>query len=262
MAKQTGDSVFIGTYNGLCFYSMNGKYYVRASSPLSRKRVLTDSAFAGTRRYAQWLAAASPIASAIYREVPLEKRHKNLYRTITGKALLLLKAGVEAAEVRVLLANEINQMVNGGEATATKPQQKKQVYNKTNSTPLPQWPGLRMINQKATAGTTTQRTTLRRRQQRAIAYINKAPLCRGARRGREIFPCVTRYVFSITAKLSIAVSEKDHLIRGRWTQKPIAPAPQSGAGKTYRRTAAHNSIHSNSSGLVFIGHQTKQTQNL
>lgn len=171
MAKQTGDMVFIGTYNGLCFYCMNGKYYVRASNPLSRKRVLTDAAFAGTRRYAQWLAEASPIAAAIYRSVPVEKRQKGLYRTITGKALLLLKAGVAGAEVKALLTHEVAMMVKQASKSATRPQPEKTVYNRKPGIPFPQWPGVRMIAVRKTINN----TRLRRRRQLQASTKKRRP---------------------------------------------------------------------------------------
>lgn len=185
MAKQTGEHVFIGTINGICFYGMNGKYYARASNPLSRKQVLTDAAFAGTRRYAQWLAAASPIASAIYRRLPAEKRQNGLYRTLTGKALLLLKAGLKGEEVSLLLTNEMEMPATVTQPATTSPVCKKQVYNNRTGTPLPAWPGLRMIKAAAVKNRRLRRTRTGNGQRKRIQTSIQPPLFLNTRAKRR-----------------------------------------------------------------------------
>jgi hypothetical protein len=163
MAKQTGAYVFVGTVSGLCFYCMNGSYYVRTSNRLSRKRVLTDAAFAGTRRYAQWLADASPIASAIYRILPPEKRQKGLYRILTGKTLLLLKSGVEKADVSALLLMELETAAAAPAEKVAEPQPGKKAKQTNAGKPVPQWPGLTGIMNNRAGSIQRRRTRLRRR---------------------------------------------------------------------------------------------------
>lgn len=144
MAKQVGEYVFIGTIDGICFYRMNGMYYARSSNPLSRKRVLTDPAFAATRQYAAWMAEASPIASTLYRTLPKEKRIKPQFRALTGMAIQLLKAGLPAAEVHFLLQQEVALLRTGMELVAVqkveKPKRKaltgKLLYRSTCSPAL------------------------------------------------------------------------------------------------------------------------------
>jgi hypothetical protein len=96
MPKQKG--LFItGTYNGICYYKMNGQYYCRRKSTLSRKRVKRSPAFKLTMKYAGLLGQASQVAAEVYRSLPRAQRKHALYRALTGQAMQLLKAGMEAA---------------------------------------------------------------------------------------------------------------------------------------------------------------------
>lgn len=98
MPKQKG--LFItGTYNGICYYKMNGQYYCRKKSSLSRKRVKRSPAFKLTMKYAGLLGQASQMAAEVYRSLPRAQRKHALYRALTGQAMQLLKAGTEAAMV-------------------------------------------------------------------------------------------------------------------------------------------------------------------
>jgi hypothetical protein len=98
MPKQKG--LFItGTYNGICYYKMNGQYYCRRKSTLSRKRVKRSPAFKLTMKYAGLLGQASQVAAEVYRSLPRAQRKHALYREWTGQAMQLLKAGMEATMV-------------------------------------------------------------------------------------------------------------------------------------------------------------------
>lgn len=109
MAKQ-GRVILKGTIQGLCFYEMHGKGYVRTSNPLSRERVKTAPEFAGTRRYADYLKTASPVASALYKTLPKDKRQPAQRYALTGLGITLLKAGKTVTEMEALLAQETEQM--------------------------------------------------------------------------------------------------------------------------------------------------------
>lgn len=93
MARQSSDHTIRGTIDNLCFYAMEGKFYVRKKSSLSGKRVKKDPAFANTMRYAGLLADASRIASTVYQQLLPEQKVKGFYRKLTGEAMQLLKAG-------------------------------------------------------------------------------------------------------------------------------------------------------------------------
>ncbi|WP_298739657.1 hypothetical protein [uncultured Chitinophaga sp.] len=106
MAKQKGPTFITGTFNGLCYYQMDGQYYVRRKSSLSRRRVKRSPAFRRTMRYAGFLAEASRIASEVYRITPRKSRKREIFQGLTGKAMELLKKGMEAALVMAQLKAE------------------------------------------------------------------------------------------------------------------------------------------------------------
>ncbi|WP_217606799.1 hypothetical protein [Chitinophaga sp. GbtcB8] len=106
MAKQVGPVFLTGTVGNITYYKMDGQYYARSKSSLSRKRVKRFRSFKRTMEYADWLAQASKIAAAIYRLFPRKTRQHDDYRTITGQAMQLLKSGVEKAVVQELLEKE------------------------------------------------------------------------------------------------------------------------------------------------------------
>ncbi|MGH2644292.1 MAG: hypothetical protein ACRDE2_10110 [Chitinophagaceae bacterium] len=93
MAQQCGPLLISKTIDNVCFYRMEGKYYVRMKSSLTRKRVLKDPKFQLTRVHAATLGKASTIASQIYRQISGERKIHTLYREITGKAIYLLREG-------------------------------------------------------------------------------------------------------------------------------------------------------------------------
>lgn len=99
MAKQCGQKFITGSIDNLCFYQMEGKYYVRTKSSLTGKRVKSDPVFAKTMDYAGLFARASKVASAVYREIPKDKRINGLYRRMTGEAMRLSQQGVFDDEI-------------------------------------------------------------------------------------------------------------------------------------------------------------------
>ena len=74
MAKQIGPHFITGTYHNLCFYEMQGRYFVRMKSSLSRKRVKTDPKFAVTMAYAGLLGKASKSPQHFTAHYPKNKR--------------------------------------------------------------------------------------------------------------------------------------------------------------------------------------------
>ncbi|SEN28532.1 hypothetical protein SAMN04488505_109145 [Chitinophaga rupis] len=106
MAKQVGPVFLTGTVGNITYYKMDGQYYARSKSSLSRKRVKRSRSFKRTMEYADWLAQASKIAAAIYRLFPRKTRQHDDYRTITGQAMQLLKSGVEKEIIQELLEKE------------------------------------------------------------------------------------------------------------------------------------------------------------
>ena len=93
MAKQAGTYHITGCKGNLCFYKMDGKYYVRMKSSLTGKRVKKSPAFKRTMQYAALLADASKIASALYKTLPTDSKGIEVFRMLSGKAMKLLQNG-------------------------------------------------------------------------------------------------------------------------------------------------------------------------
>src|SRR5436305_15155691 len=93
MGLQDGIIKITGTIDNLTFYKMDGVYYVRKKSSLSRKKVLKSPRFERTRQHASQLAEASRIASQVYKLIPKEGRNILLFRSLVGQAKSLLAAG-------------------------------------------------------------------------------------------------------------------------------------------------------------------------
>ncbi|KAA2239373.1 hypothetical protein F0L74_24535 [Chitinophaga agrisoli] len=103
MAKQKGPVFIEGTIDGRTYYKRDGKYYVRKKSSLSARRVKRTATFRRTMEYAGWMAQASVIGSAIYRQLPGMQRKRARYQALTGEAMRLLRDGIDEATVRATL---------------------------------------------------------------------------------------------------------------------------------------------------------------
>lgn len=132
MAQQDGPLYITGTIDNLCFYEMEGKYYVRIKSSLTGQRVKRDPAFRRTRENADLLGKASRLASGVYRRLPAEQRKRSCYRQMTGKALRLLHSGKPVEEVLTYLEQEFLGM-------------KDEVISSTAVPPSPAKPRLKII---------------------------------------------------------------------------------------------------------------------
>lgn len=91
MARLNGIPPMTGTIGPVTIYKMFERYYIRSRSNFTAKRVKTDPAFHKTRAYSNLMATASPIASSVYRGIPVRFKQKQLYRRLVGEAMSLLK---------------------------------------------------------------------------------------------------------------------------------------------------------------------------
>ena len=107
MGRQSGNIFITGTIGNLCFYRMDGQYYVRLKSSLTGKRVKKDPAFKGTMYYAGLFGNASGIDSEVYRALPPSSKIKGLYRKLTGMAMQLLKEGIDKERIVLLLQESL-----------------------------------------------------------------------------------------------------------------------------------------------------------
>lgn len=109
MAKQCQPIGITGTKDHATFYKMEGKYYVRMKSSLTRERVLKHAAFRRTREHAATLGEASQIASKVYRLMKKEFRNHALYREMTGRAIYLLREGKDKEEALQYLKGQYSE---------------------------------------------------------------------------------------------------------------------------------------------------------
>ena len=100
MAKQIGSVKIVGTIGNICFYKMGDEYYARLKSSLKGKRVKKDPRFRRTMEFASFLKIASKAASEIYSTLP---KQRGLYRKLVGRAMQLLKLGIEEEEMTLQL---------------------------------------------------------------------------------------------------------------------------------------------------------------
>ena len=106
MGKQKGPLFITGTYNGICYYEMDGEYYFRKASSLSGKRVKRDPSFALTMTYAGILGQAAIIASEVYRMLSPGLRERSIYRAMTSRANQSLKLRTNVEALKALLIEE------------------------------------------------------------------------------------------------------------------------------------------------------------
>ena len=99
MAQQVGPIYLQCTWDELTFYKMDGKYYARKKSRLTRERVLKHPDFEKTRYYAGHMAGASKIASSIYNKLPMHWRQFWMFRDFTGIAFNGLQAGYSKRQI-------------------------------------------------------------------------------------------------------------------------------------------------------------------
>jgi hypothetical protein len=96
MAKLIGDFKFEGTIDGLCFYKMEGKYYVRLQSSLTGKKFRKAACFEGSRRSCQRLSRGSQLAAMVYNSF---QKQKGMYAALKTKAIALLKKNTREEKV-------------------------------------------------------------------------------------------------------------------------------------------------------------------
>ena len=97
MARQVGPIYLIRTIDGVIFYKMDGKYYVRMAPCFPDIR--RSPRFAGTMQSARRMGRASKIGAYLYAALRADHKHFRMYRVLVGEAALLLKTGMEDQEV-------------------------------------------------------------------------------------------------------------------------------------------------------------------
>jgi len=149
MAKRKTDNIITGNDPELrmCFYySPHFEQNIwRRGSSLTGERTKMDPAFKGFRQSSNRLKEASPIAASLYRLVPTQIKRYALYRTLTGKAIKLLKEGMEAVVIiEILKKKYIAPLLEAKEQsenkTIEKPAGRDRVKSMTDFTSYPHTP--------------------------------------------------------------------------------------------------------------------------
>ncbi len=100
MAKRLTNNIITGNDTGLrmCFYySPYFKQNIwRRESSLNGERTKKDPAFKGFRQSSSRLKQASPIAAALYKQIPQQLKEYALFRTLMGEVIKMLKEGMGA----------------------------------------------------------------------------------------------------------------------------------------------------------------------
>ena len=137
MAEAFAPFIINRTIGKLTFYVMEGRNFVRKKSSLTRRRVLYAPQFENTRRNAGLMAKASKIGSHVYNTLPGYWRQGWMYRSFTGEAFTMLKAGKKEDEIQQVLWQRYVQAVvsKQRETAAVAPLniQPKRGYLKLNS---------------------------------------------------------------------------------------------------------------------------------
>ncbi|HSC38532.1 MAG TPA: hypothetical protein VLD19_11685 [Chitinophagaceae bacterium] len=97
MARQVGPIYLTRTIDGVIFYKMAGKYYVRMAPCFPDIR--RSPRFAGTMQSARRMGRASKIGAYLYAALRIDHKHFGMYRVLVGEAAMLLKTGLEDQEV-------------------------------------------------------------------------------------------------------------------------------------------------------------------
>jgi len=107
MAKQTGPILFEGTISNITGYQLNGKYFLKQKSAISKRRFKRDPRLANTRRNAAWFGQAVEYAKRVYYELSIDQRdQRKVWYPLRNRAQQLVRKGMGADEILRLLREE------------------------------------------------------------------------------------------------------------------------------------------------------------
>ena len=112
MARQAGDIKITGSMEDLCFYKMQGAYYVRMKSSLTGKRFWKEAVFEGSRKSCGRFGEGNRLASLVYKMVARENKQYALFCLLKSKAIFYLKLGLCGAGVIAALEAYLPGRVN------------------------------------------------------------------------------------------------------------------------------------------------------
>lgn len=105
MAKQQGIFKFTGTIQNVTGYEMNGRFYIKAKSEISRRKMRYDPCFANTRRAQRYFSSAQKLAKEVYtRHMKREDRYLENWYRLRNRAQELLRTDMpREAALKILL---------------------------------------------------------------------------------------------------------------------------------------------------------------
>lgn len=103
MAKQVGPINLSGSIAGITLYEVNGQFYARRKSSLTKKKFKTDPAFKGSRASAEKFGQANKLASEVYKKLLRSERPKELFPQLKKAALQLFNKGMDTAAIKTHL---------------------------------------------------------------------------------------------------------------------------------------------------------------
>lgn len=128
MARQAGPFVFNGTVGDATGYKMNGQYYLKTKSLISRRRIKEHPQFSNTRRNAKWFGEAVKLARQVYHELDrCDRDQRTVWYPMRNRAQELVREGRPAEEIVCLLRKEFAEV---GQTSKVKRQTK--VQDKSN----------------------------------------------------------------------------------------------------------------------------------
>jgi hypothetical protein len=109
MARQKGIIRISGTLDGITFYRSNGSDLARTRSSLNKERFYTDPAFERSRKIAGQKKITAPLASRVYRTLPVKMKKQGMIGKMIAEAGRLYNAGLTQIEILGTLNIKFNQ---------------------------------------------------------------------------------------------------------------------------------------------------------
>ena len=101
---------------------MEGKFYVKRKSEISRRRILKDPAFALTRKNASAFAKAQQLAREVYHLLLKDQRNtKEIWYPMRNRAQELVRKEMEEREIKTVLIQEFIAPVLKKESNVAQP---------------------------------------------------------------------------------------------------------------------------------------------
>jgi hypothetical protein len=103
VAINKGEIKITGSDNVICGYFLHDLNIIRKASSRTGNTMLHNPAYDSFRKSTGRLKEASPVAAALYHQLPVELKQFTLYRQLTGETIKMLKEGMDKTLIIKLL---------------------------------------------------------------------------------------------------------------------------------------------------------------